>query len=284
LEQRIGEPFRVYDVGTNALYQGRTPTITGAELRSFSVLYDIPGGYEEFRYCLIIGDNWRIRGYTRKEADGSELKLEIVSGQMTVTQTSPGSPTNSTQLAYPFSTRMRDVCADSIPTSLSGAQASVSAMPVFANDTAAVFSREMPVNLRQGPSTQTKSLGKYNGGTILRVSGFEGDWAKVQIGSSVGYMSIIYLQIPCSVSVLDETQLPTGKMTGEGVVKLYEQANESSDILGEYESGQYMHILASYGNWLQVCIPQGNMSWMMDQNGVIGYVRVQNVEITDILP
>ena len=130
------------------------------------------------------------------------------------------------------------------------------------------------LNLRQGPSTDSLSLGLYYNGVRVAIdASYDDKWVRVSVGLTSGYMSLDYLQItdvPSGNSYTYPQTVPRSTLTsargaGSGLV-LHAAPSDLSDYLASYSSGTTVTILGEYGSWLHVYI-----------QGRIGYVRHANV-------
>ncbi len=44
-------------------------------------------------------------------------------------------------------------------------------------------------------------------------------------------------------------------------------------------AGTRMHVLARVGDWLYVCVPRGDIGWLMDIEGEFGFVKGKKVRL-----
>ena len=141
------------------------------------------------------------------------------------------------------------------------------------------------VNLRAQTSSRSKNLGEYHPGAIVEILGEEdGDpynWYHVRVGSKKGYMCAIYVDYegsPCSMHPLtDYDPLPVAETLK--AVRLKSGTGLFDKTIQELPAGTRMHVMAQRGKYLHVMIPQGELGWMMDANGVDGYVPASDVRI-----
>ena len=49
-------------------------------------------------------------------------------------------------------------------------------------------------------------------------------------------------------------------------------------------AGMKMHVIIENDDWLYVDVPQGEIEFLMDVNGVFGYVRKSDVTFLPIIP
>lgn len=124
------------------------------------------------------------------------------------------------------------------------------------------------LHLRQQPSQNARSLGRYYNGTIVTLlDNFDGrnEWTAVQIGSITGYMKSEYLDFsPApnehhSCLSLFEVHNPYA-----GTLHLRTQPDTIADSLGLFENGTLVAIIGFSGQWAHV-ICEGKIGFMMHQ-------------------
>lgn len=175
--------------------------------------------------------------------------------------------------------RLSLIDASSLPTTLEGWQALPSTEPPKG------YGVTCGVNLRAQTSSRSKNLGQYHPGALVEILGEEaGDpynWYHVRAGSMEGYMCSIYVDYegsPCSMHPLTTYDpLPVAEMLKDG--KLKSGTGLFSKTVQELPSGTRMHVMAERGKYLHVMIPEGEIGWMMDVNGIDGYVLASDVRI-----
>lgn len=139
------------------------------------------------------------------------------------------------------------------------------------------------VHLRAQTSSRSKDLGTYHSGTLVEILGEEdGDpynWYRVRIGSMEGYMCSVYVDYEGSVCAMQplvrHEALPVAQTMKETSLK--SGTGLFAKTVRKLPAGTMMHVLAERGEWLHVMIPQGEIGWMMDADGVDGYVRAREV-------
>lgn len=139
------------------------------------------------------------------------------------------------------------------------------------------------LHLRKTPSSSSTSLGKFENGTRVTVTGTTGNWVQVSLTGKTGYMMLQYLApvTPMSedgpVSGGDGTAAPTPipatgtyaaggvlyVQTGnDGKLNLRAKAAASATSIGRYANGTPVTILNDTGAWLQVRA-EGRTGYMM---------------------
>jgi uncharacterized protein YgiM (DUF1202 family) len=129
------------------------------------------------------------------------------------------------------------------------------------------------LNLREQPNADSRSLGLYNNGVCVTIdASYDGEWVKVSIGTTSGYMALDYLDtqnIPDGAPKSYPSSIPRARLvrTGSGSIIMYAAPNDISDQLGSFAPGTQAIVLGVGQIWSQVVI-----------SGKIGYVRNENLE------
>ena len=107
------------------------------------------------------------------------------------------------------------------------------------------------VNLRSGPSTDYKSLGRLDEGTALYVLSQSGSWYRVRIKFSgkTGYIHRLYVTLS---GIPDETKKEAGGAVNGSGVNLRSGPSTDYKSLGKLKKGTLLTILSLCGNWYQV--------------------------------
>ena len=107
------------------------------------------------------------------------------------------------------------------------------------------------VNLRSGPSTDYRSLGRLDEGTALYVLSQSGSWYRVRIKSSgkTGYIHRLYVTLS---GIPDETKKEAGGAVNGSGVNLRSGPSTDYKSLGKLKKGTPLTILSLCGNWYQV--------------------------------
>lgn len=140
------------------------------------------------------------------------------------------------------------------------------------------------VHLRKKTSSRSKDLGEYNSGVLVKVLGVEpgspDPWYHVQVGVAEGYMSSRYVDegVTENTAYALAHPLPVAQATRE--IKLKKGMSLFAGTIQTVPEGTQMQVLADCdGGWLHVCIPQGDMQWTLDLNGVDGYIKKDDVRV-----
>lgn len=138
-------------------------------------------------------------------------------------------------------------------------------------------------NLRAEPTGHSSSLGRYHAAparVLGKEAGRDQPWYYVQAGDTKGYISGRYLtfasdegrywersRIPCPVAVAEAgSLLMRSRESGEALCALEPQ--QRLRVLGETEDG-----------WLHVFVPEGDLSWALDQPGIFGYLHRDRIRL-----
>lgn len=104
------------------------------------------------------------------------------------------------------------------------------------------------LNLRQNPSLDAKVLRQYPNGTWMTVLSEEGEWSKVEIGGSTGYVMSKYLTETSTVSTL---YVRTN--TGRGL-NLRDMPSLEGSIITSFKPGTAVDVLVRGANWHKVSV------------------------------
>ena len=126
------------------------------------------------------------------------------------------------------------------------------------------------VNIRSGPGTKHKSLGKLSLGTILSLEKTEGDWASFSFAlekSSIGYVHSNYIVLAMDEE-LTRLDVPStdpgtlGEAQATGRVNVCSGPGKGYAKLGQLRRGQRVAVWAIDGNWAQI-------TWTGSQRGYV---------------
>lgn len=168
---------------------------------------------------------------------------------------------------------MADITA--FPTSRTDAQA-LSWLPDYAPYTPGMLLYCQNANLRREATTKSESLGMYNANVSMIFTGEQAQgtswpWYQVRIGDTTGWMSGNYAGTEPD---FDFSPVPMGR-TLNGC-PLYAQPGDAQP-LQQLEPGTTFHILTEYKGMYHICIPQGEISWDVDRDGVYGYIPASDL-------
>ncbi len=129
-------------------------------------------------------------------------------------------------------------------------------------------------HLRKGPTGNADSLGQYNTDVPMvflgkQEKGAQWPWYQVRIGNTVGWMSSNYIHSEPSYR-----PIPLGR-TVQGCT-LYSSAGEGHPVT-QLAPGTTFHILTEYKGMYHICIPQDEITWQVDPEGIYGYIPTENV-------
>ena len=114
------------------------------------------------------------------------------------------------------------------------------------------------LNLRQSPSLDAKVIRQYPTGTWMTVLSEEGEWSKVEVDGSTGYVMSKYL----TESNADST-LYVRTNTGRGL-NLRDMPSLEGNIITSFKSGTAVEVLARGASWHKVSV-----------GGQVGYMSAQ---------
>lgn len=122
------------------------------------------------------------------------------------------------------------------------------------------------LNLRAGPSTSTKSIGRYYNGTMVKILEYGSVWSRVEVEGKIGYMMNKYLSFNGGGGGGggggSYTYAVVHNSNPRDYLNLRARPSTSSSSIGQYYNGTSVKIL-SYGNeWCHVEV-QGKTGYMM---------------------
>ena len=120
------------------------------------------------------------------------------------------------------------------------------------------------VRMRSGASTSSSSLGTYNSGTTMTVTGVSGAWYKVDYNGNTGYMSSDYIAID------QDNLFTTYGRVPEGTVHVRADASTDSASLATISTGTIVTVNGLVNGWYDVTC----------QYGTEGYIRSDLLVLT----
>ena len=247
------------------------------------IVYPMEGGGREvfaFSLCLYNTDFVLLQSYCRENQDGSMLTISGKQGFFSLVGKTPAGEIEATDdLKYPFPNSMEALDAAGFPKTVEDVKAYIAANP---QPLAEGYSMLGNTNMRAKTSSKSDKLGAYSLGTLAKVlekkRGTTHPWYKVQVGQTVGYISEPYLAPQTGMSIPQfflGSPLPVGRLKKDADLMAY--AKSRSDTVGKLTAGTAFYVLADCGDWLHVCIPQGELGYWMDVNGTFGYLLKKDV-------
>lgn len=131
------------------------------------------------------------------------------------------------------------------------------------------------LNLREGPSRDSAVAGEFEGGKAVEITGEDGDWYKVRVDGSTGYMLKEYIvqRVPTETEPVAAVQTAAADNFPEkegyidaGSLNMRAKPSRDADIIREYSGGQQLKIIGEEGEWYKVTI-----------SGVSGYMIKEHV-------
>lgn len=132
------------------------------------------------------------------------------------------------------------------------------------------------VHLRARTSSRSKGLGTFLPGAVIplleTLPGDPNPWYRTALGKLNGYVSSVYVHDGSGFS----RALPTVARS-KAAVSLKKGTGLLDGSAASLPAGTDMHVVLEDGSWYYVCVPQGELGWFMDVNGVFGYVKKRDV-------
>lgn len=269
-----GSNARVEDFGALGLPLGEGCAVSplwdeNTRLCDFELLLPTEGGEERWRLGCHRISGWQVREYTD------------TAGRRTAFALSGGVEMDGERFVVPVKTWLAErTRLDSLPLTAGEARRleEESRAAFEGTDLCLIWG----VNLREEPTSRSRSLGRYHL-ALAQVLGWEPGaetaWHHVRVGDTQGYVSGRYVafpadwanfvrraSVPCPVAETDGGPL-MADMDGGGAPCTLE-AGERLLVLAETEDG-----------WLHVFVPEDDLDGTLDQPGTYGYLRREDVTL-----
>ncbi len=274
-----------------ALLTGRAfafGTVMGKSWPMIEIIYPTAdGGREAFEllistYAKNIDYPVEVLRYRREAKDGSALLVGTGVSRSSYFRveslSASGERTVVADLPYFYPNWLEALDADEYPKSEEEVRAYIASHPQPTGEGYGVIG----ANLREKATTQSKKLGTYRSGTLVKVldikPGKTNPWYKVQIGQTVGYISGNYFHTldPEQPHVFTVSNPPTVGKTNKAC-DIKATASGRAKTVTAIEEGAEMYVLADCDGWLHVCIPRNGLGYWMEEEGTYGYLRTEDV-------
>ncbi len=112
------------------------------------------------------------------------------------------------------------------------------------------------VNIRSGPSTESKIVGKlYRGCAADILEYLEGDWVRIKSGDVEGYIASNYLATGRDAeAMVDEYASQYATVKGTKTLRLREEMNTTSTTLILLPEGETYPVVKNYGEWVEIVL------------------------------
>lgn len=133
------------------------------------------------------------------------------------------------------------------------------------------------VNIRSGPSTDYKIIGKLYNGCVADIIGYEGDWAKIQSGSiTEGYIKAEYLLSGWDAQDKIEQHCEKLATVNCGVLNVRSGQGTNFSIYEKIPRGESYYVANEYEEWVEIILGQDDITG----RDKTGYVARQYVDIS----
>ena len=131
-------------------------------------------------------------------------------------------------------------------------------------------------NLRMEPTTKSESLGRYACNVPMVFTGEQQQgtnwpWYQVRIGNTLGWISGNYADDEIDLGLMP---LLMGRTSTD--CALYAAPGDSVPQTS-LTPGTTFHILTEHQGMYHICIPQGEISWAVDEQGMYGYIPMDGI-------
>lgn len=137
------------------------------------------------------------------------------------------------------------------------------------------------LNVREGASTSTKSIGIISQGTTVSILGSENGWYKVTVGlngkDTTGYVFAEYITATASGNAAQTASQNISSGKGKcdvSALNIRSSASTSASVVGVLSKGAEVKIFNSTGEWYQITAT-------VNGSGISGYVFAQYIAVTE---
>ncbi len=211
--------------------------------------------------------------YRRKEADGSESVINCYGGSFRCSARKDG---EETTLHAPEGGLPMRLCAWTLagfPDTPQKIDAWLAENPMDEpDDVGYIFG----VNLREEPTGQSRSWGKYSAKVKIlgQQPGLEVPWFHVRIGDLEGWVSGVYLRTQRAV------RADVWADSVNGILRVCRTKTETTllhrpdgEAVQAVPKGTLLHVIEENDGWLHVILPRGKISWQTDWDGTYGFIE-----------
>ncbi|EAE7732401.1 N-acetylmuramoyl-L-alanine amidase [Listeria monocytogenes] len=136
-----------------------------------------------------------------------------------------------------------------------------------ASNSVAIVSSDGGLNVREKPSTSSKSLGLLNNGDQVTVTSQQNGWAQIQYNGTSAWVSSDYLTIRESVTKVDESELQTVTIRDDST-NIRNKPSRDGAVIEKANSGQGFAIQGVQGDWYKIRTTSGEegyvANWVVD--------------------
>ncbi|EAC5198638.1 N-acetylmuramoyl-L-alanine amidase [Listeria monocytogenes] len=136
-----------------------------------------------------------------------------------------------------------------------------------ASNSVAIVSSDGRLNVREKPSTSSKSLGLLNNGDQVTVTSQQNGWAQIQYNGTSAWVSSDYLTIRESVTKVDESELQTVTIRDDST-NIRNKPSRDGAVIEKANSGQGFAIQGVQGDWYKIRTTSGEegyvANWVVD--------------------
>lgn len=186
----------------------------------------------------------------------------------------------------PTSRRIAAWTMDTLPKSIEDVRAWDDGHPVALGEDEAFING---VNLRSKATRQSKSWGTYSARVTVLGSepGVRKPWYNVRIGSITGWVSGDYLSRRGDEEFAGDVAYALDHQRfARADQEMQLRDTPDGEEIGIIPAGAIMHLLYESDGWAHVILPQNEIAWETDWNGVYGFVRAdevtQGISIADV--
>ena len=217
--------------------------------------------------------------YRRKEADGSESAINCYGGSFRCSVIRNG---EETTLHAPEGGLPMRLCAwtlESFPDTPKKIDAWLAENPMDEpDDVGYIFG----VNLREEPTGQSRSWGKYSAKVKIlgQQPGLEVPWFHVSIGDLEGWVSGAYLRTQRAVRADEWADSVNNVLRAcRTITETTLLRRSDGDAVQALPKGTMLHVIEENDGWLHVILPRGEITWQTDWNGTYGFIPGKDAKV-----
>lgn len=217
--------------------------------------------------------------YRRREENGGELVIACYGGSFCCSERKDGGETTIYAPEGGLPIRLCAWTLESFPNTPEKIDAWLAAHPMDEpDDVGYIFG----VNLREKPTGQSRSWGKYSAKVKIlgQQPGLEVPWYHVKIGDLEGWVSGVYLRTQRAVRAdqwadsVNEVLRACRTKADTTILR-----RPDGDAVKDIPAGTLLHVIEENDGWLHVILPRGEISWQTDWDGTYGFIPKKDAAV-----
>lgn len=291
--KRMDDEWKFYPIGNNALEQNSSAllSITASNQinTNMNIRYDSNDGMHTFDVSIRTVSNalydsaplCYMETYEEVSVSGSDrVYIDMSSSRNDewtfIEQHNSITKNYDVVVNYPACMGVMDVM--DMPRNITKAQAMVSPIPEG-------YALTTEVHLRKDHSSRAADLGTLQAGTLIRVqdtvSGDPFPWIRTTLGLLRGYVCEQYTTVSSEPASFINHAPPLAVAEAKHDIRLKSGTGWFDRTIQQFSAGTRMRVIMDKGSWIYVVVPREEYpsDWLMDVNGVYGYIKKSDVSI-----